>query len=87
VAIPAVIFAIIYFLTSKSRTQVLRIFLTAVYMVIGMCIIVFTGMLMDFISQGSNNDMTSPVNMVIPEIIALIGFAAIITWHKRKGIL
>jgi hypothetical protein len=47
----------------------------------------FTGELMSFIYWGSDNTMTTPMNMIIPEIVALLGFASIIVWHKRLHLL
>jgi hypothetical protein len=85
--IPATVFAIIYFITSNARPYMQRIFLTAIYIVIGMCIIMFTGELIGFIYWGNGNYMATPINMILPEIVALIVFVGIITWHKRLHLL
>lgn len=85
--IPAIVFAIIYFITSSVRPQIQRIFLTAIYIVIGMCIIMFTTTLVGVIYWGNSHGMSIPINMVIPEIVALLVFAGIIAWHKRLHLL
>jgi hypothetical protein len=85
--IPAIVFAIIYFITSSARTRIQRIFLTAIYIVIGMCIIMFTTTLVGVIYWGNSHGMSIPINMVIPEIVALLVFAGIIAWHKRLHLL
>lgn len=84
VLVPAIVFAAIYFVTSKTRPYMQRIFLTAIYMVIGMCAIMFTSTLMGFIYWGSGNTAVAEINFIIPEIVALLAFVGIILWHKRQ---
>lgn len=87
IALPAVIFAILYALTSKSHRVLLRSFIATTYMAMGVLLAISISTLAMLIFwRGDGQSWMGGLTM-LPEVLSLIGFIAILAWHKMEKAL
>lgn len=84
--VPAVIFSVLYLLTSKQRTILQRSFITTIYMIIGMSLMITVTLTAFQITASLDSDMTVVLSSIVG-IFGLAAFAGIVTWHKVKKLL
>jgi hypothetical protein len=87
IAVPAVIFAILYVLTSKSHRVLLRSFIATTYMAMGVLLAISISGLAVLIHWYENEQTRMGGLGMLPEVLSLIGFIGIVAWHKMEKAL